>query len=853
MLTDEIREKYLSFFESKGHKRVSSDSLIPENDPTLLFTGAGMNQFKEYFLGIKKDFKRAVSSQKCLRTGDLDNVGKTPCHHSFFEMLGNFSFGDYFKEEAITWAWEFLTDVLQIPSEKLVVSIHTNDEDAYFIWKNKVGLSDNKIYKFGDKDNFWPSNAIKDGPNGPCGPCSEIFFDSGIGCGSENCSPACDCRRYSEIWNLVFTQYERKDGGELSSLPSKNIDTGMGLERIAAVMQGKRTNYEIDIFLPINEAVKKNVAVSDYRLSQIYAISDHIRAVVFAVADGAYPSNEGRGYVIRKLLRRALWHADTLGIDEPFLYKIVDVVVSIYAGSYPELSDEAEYVKNVVRSEEEKFLKTLRAGREILREIIDRAKAEGKAVISGEDIFMLYDTYGFPEELSRMEAEKSGLEIDAEEFEKLMSEQKERAKKATDISADIFAVDRLEEELAGLKDTEFLGYETDCCDGNVIFLYSDSALDKLSCGEEGIVVLDMTPFYAESGGQVGDTGVIDNEFVELRVFDTQKKGGVFYHRVKVIKGEVRVGDVVRACIDEKKRKKIAANHTATHLLQAALRSVVSRHIRQLGSMVNAEKLRFDFSFQRALTPDEKIKVENFVNEAIDKGYDVETSVTTIERAKDAGALAFFGERYGEKVRLVAVDGISKELCGGTHVKNVRDIGKFKIIGESSAASGIRRIEAVTGDDVDRIEDDIRRKKEEERRKAEEKKRAMEEKGKMLGRILSDEYIAKIAENVKDIDGIGYVIWKFDGLGQKELVAVYDKIKKKTERRVILLFSVDSDNDKVSFIVGLSSDLKDGGSLSAGEIVRYLNEKFGGRGGGKRMLAFSGFKGVVKLDEWLENL
>lgn len=688
MTTDEIRKKYLDFFVKKGHTLVASDSLVPANDPSLLFTGAGMNQFKENFLGIKKDLKRATSSQKCLRTGDLDEVGRTAFHHSFFEMLGNFSFGDYFKKEAIEWAWEFLTAEMKIPATRLRVSVHRDDKEAYEIW-SKIVRKD-WIYPLGDKDNFWPSNAPKDGPNGPCGPCSEIYFDQDP---SQGDGGTVEDKRFAEIWNLVFTQFDRQDGGKLVPLAQKNIDTGMGLERLACVLQGKPTNYETDIFVPINEAIERTLGakqITGPARMHLYAISDHLRAVLFSMADGVIPSNEGRGYVIRKLIRRAIWRAHQIAkIEKPFLYGIVPVAAKVMSHPYPEIQEAAASISATLRGEEERFLDALETGLRILNQKIADLEKKNSRTIPGEIVFELYDTYGFPDELTRMIAETKNLTIDQIGFERQMEEQRKRAKDASQISANIFSTTDLEKQLGALPATQFLGYESHESKSKVL-------LAEIKEGK-GVVILDQTPFYGESGGQVGDHGTLQGADFSAQVLDSQKKDKHTLHFVEIEKGTAKAGSEVTAKIDTARRARAMRNHTATHLLHAALRIVLGNQVRQLGSLVAPDKLRFDYSFTQALTPEQIKTIEDRVNAEILKDTPVSKEEKSLEDARSEGALAFFGEKYGSKVRVVTVPGFSKEFCGGTHCERTGQIGAFVITSDSSIASGTRRIEALTGE------------------------------------------------------------------------------------------------------------------------------------------------------------
>jgi alanyl-tRNA synthetase len=692
--TDDLRKAYLEFFKSKDHTVVASDSLVPQNDPSLLFTGAGMNQFKEYFLGVKKDLKRATTSQKCLRTGDLDEVGRTPFHHSFFEMLGNFSFGDYFKKEAIEWAWEFLTRTLSIPKERLRVTVHEKDTEAFEIWHKVIGLPKDWIFLCGDKSNFWPANAPKDGPNGPCGPCSEIYFDQNP---QIQGTPVDESGKFAEIWNLVFTQYDRQESGKLVPLANKNIDTGMGLERLACVLQGKASNFEIDIFLPIHEAILRALGLDPKKVTtkQLYTISDHLRAVVFSIADGVVPSNEGRGYVIRKLIRRAIWQAHQLvpgqKLAQPFLFKAVASVVKVMGKAYPELRESEENISVVLSQEEERFLRTLEDGIRILKMQLTNYKKEGLKTVPAKTVFELYDTFGFPEELTRSIAETEGLAIDHKGFETLMENQRARSKEGSKISAEIFASSGLDKIPATTPATTFIGYDALQAQAKILWHQIE--------GKQATVILDQTPFYAESGGQVGDQGMIEGQGLKLRVVDTKKLDKYFLHHGEILQGTVKEGLSVNAAVDGAFRAGIMRNHTATHLLHAALRATLGSSVRQLGSLVASDRLRFDFSFGRAVTPEELRSVEKATNDQILSDCPVKKESKSLEDAKKEGALAFFGDKYGDKVRMISIPEFSKELCGGTHCDRTGQIGMLIITGESSVASGVRRIEAVTGVDA----------------------------------------------------------------------------------------------------------------------------------------------------------
>jgi alanyl-tRNA synthetase len=692
MSGNEIRELFLSFFESKGHTRVKSASLVPESDPTLLFTNAGMVPFKNVFLGLeKRPYKRAVSCQKCLRVSgkhnDLESVGYTSRHHTFFEMLGNFSFGDYFKREAILYAWEFVTEYLKLPKERLYVSVFRDDEEAYRIWNEEVGLPSERIWRLGEEDNFWQM-----GDTGPCGPSSEIYVDRGEEYGEE---------RFLEIWNLVFMQYNRDEKGNLTPLPNPNIDTGMGLERIASVLQGTKTNFEIDLIKPLidfgQEISGKTYGENFEDTVAMRVIADHLRALTFAISDGVLPSNTARGYVIRRILRRALRFGYKLGIREPFLYKGVDVVVEVMKDAYPELLQTRAFVKGVVKAEEERFLHTFKNSMPVVEEFINTALEEGRHFLKGEEVFKLYDTYGFPLDLLEEIAKEKGLSLDMEGFEKEMEIQRERARQNFKIQTK--EVQPIYQHLKNIGRTStFVGYEQYVSQSKVIALLKNGELvSELKEGEEGEVFLDITPFYAERGGQIGDTGTIESVDGLFVVDDTQSPvDGVISHKGKVVKGTIKVGDQVIASIDRERREDIKRNHTATHLLHSALRLVLGEHVRQAGSLVADKYLRFDFTHFQALSVDELKRVEELVNEQIRKNEPVIVEEKDYREAIKEGAIAIFEEKYGERVRVLSVGDFSKELCGGTHVSRTGEIGYFKIISESSIGAGLRRIVAKNG-------------------------------------------------------------------------------------------------------------------------------------------------------------
>ncbi len=832
MKTDAIREAYLDFFKSKGHEIVPSDSLVPKDDPSLLFTGAGMNQFKEKFLGRNITYKRATSSQKCLRTGDLENVGRTPRHHTFFEMLGNFSFGDYFKKEAIQYSWEFFTVTLKIDPAKLWVSVYKDDVEAYDIWKDVIKIPRDRIVKFGEKDNFWPSEAPSKGPNGPCGPCSEIFYDHGkdVGCGKPGCTPECDCARFVEVWNLVFTQFDRQADGSLKPLPNKNIDTGMGLERIAAVMQNVKTNFDIDIFVPIVEAINKLSAVSP-QPSAINAIADHIRAVTFCIADGVMPSNEERGYVVRKLIRRAMSRAQDLGIKEPFLYKLVSVVADVMKAGYPEIRERRDDIAQIVKREEESFLSVLAIQMPKVEAAFEElSKEKGSPAKIARKAFDFYDTYGMPYDMLEETAERFRIKIDKKLFDESLEKQREQSRSKTKIKSEIFTETFAKKVGAlGLK-TEFLGYEKAHAEAKVLAVLG-----------EGEVILDKTPFYGESGGQVGDWGKLETESGAMEVEDAKKIGDTIVHIGKMLRGKIEKGDTAKVSINLDVRNKIMRNHTATHLLQAALRKVLGEHVRQTGSLVDQDHLRFDFTHMKKMDPREVTRVEEIVNEAINAAIAVKKEIKSIADAKASGAVALFGEKYGDKVRVVSVGDVSKELCGGTHVDNTKEIVSFKITSESSIASGVRRIEAVT---ADAAREWIKKQAHAQKEKLEAQNKRDEEK-KVSGARLNEE-MAKIDQLLAKAATFGntkVVTEMIKDLNMEGLRVLSDKIRLKAPSSLIIL--AFSDAEKASFTVSLTDDLVKKG-IKAGDLAKEMARLLNGSGGGKPDFAQGGGKDPSKL-------
>jgi len=850
MRTDDVRQAYLDFFKSKGHEIIASDSLVPKDDPTLLFTGAGMNQFKEKFLGRNITYKRAASSQKCLRTGDLENVGRTPRHHTFFEMLGNFSFGDYFKKEAILWAWEFFTKTLKIDPAKLWASVYKDDGEAYDIWKDVVKIPRDRIVKFGEKDNFWPSEAPTKGPNGPCGPCSEIFFDHGkdTGCKRIDCAPECDCGRFVEVWNLVFTQSDRQPNGNLKPLPNKNIDTGMGLERIAAVMQGVKTNFEIDIFIPIVDAIK-SYSVNAIRTThdairnthdarRINAIADHIRAVTFCIADGVMPSNEERGYVVRKLIRRSMTHAKDIGITEPFLYKLVSIVAEVMNHQYPEVKERRDDIAQIVKKEEENFLYVEETQIPQLESIFKRIVKLQNAVAEGTAAaFKFYDTYGLPFETIESSAKTYNLKIDKKLFDQLLEKQREQSRSKTKIKSEIFTETFAKKiEALGLN-TEFLGYEKAHAEALVLAVL-----------EGGEVILDKTPFYGESGGQAGDWGKIETKSGAVEVEDAKRIGQTIVHIGRVLRGKIEKGEQALVSIDEDVRRKIMRNHTATHLLQASLKKVLGGHVHQTGSLVDQDHLRFDFTHIKKMEPREIARVEEMVNMDIKKASPVKKEIKDLAAAKKDGAMALFGEKYSDKVRVVSIGDVSKELCGGTHVDNTKDIGFFKITSESSIASGIRRIEAVT---AEAAKEWVNKQSETEKKRLETQSKK-DEKKKILSARLNEE-IAKIDLFIAKAPAFGntkVITAMIDNLNMDGLRVLSDRIRLKTPSALIIL--AFSDDEKASFTVSLTDDLV-GKGMKAGDLAKELAELLNGSGGGRPEFAQGGGKDAAGLPKVLKNI
>jgi len=865
----QLRQQFLEFFKSKDHEVVASSSLIPSNDPTLLFVNAGMVQFKDTFLGQeKRDYVKATSSQRCVRAGgkhnDLENVGYTARHHTFFEMLGNFSFGDYFKEDAINYAWEFLTQVLKLPEEKLWVTVYDEDQEAADIWLNKVGVSSERFSRIGDKkggkkhesDNFWAM-----GDTGPCGPCTEIFYDHGEHIwGGPPGTPEEDGDRYIEIWNLVFMQFNRDKDGNMNPLPKPSVDTGMGLERLAAILQNVHSNYEIDLFQSLIKAAAELTGTKDLEHKSLRVIADHIRSCSFLIVDGVTPSNEGRGYVLRRIIRRALRHGHQLGQNKAFFNKLVATLIEQMGGAYPELAKAQAVVEQVLSVEEERFAETLDQGMKILEDDIKQLKGK---TISGETVFKLYDTYGFPADLTADIARERSLEVDMNDFERCMEEQRNRARAASKFDVDY------NKDINLAQKTDFIGYDHLNGQGTVKALVKNGELvDQINAGDEAVVVLDSTPFYAESGGQVGDTGFLKSDSVQFEVMDTQKQSDAFVHIGSLVAGSIKVGDSLQAGIDADRRAATICNHSATHLMHAALREVLGEHVQQKGSLVDPQKLRFDFSHFEAITAEQISAIETLVNNQIRTNADTEAEVMPIDAAKEKGAMALFGEKYGNEVRVVSMGNFSIELCGGVHVKRAGDIGLFKIISESGVASGVRRIEALTGGAalnwvesreqqlanvaklVKASSDDVEDKVQQliDRLKSQDKE--LEQiKSKLASAAGSD-----LSSQVVEVNGIKVLSAKIDAEA-KALRDLLDQLKNKLGSGIIVLGAANG--DKVSLIAGVTKDLTD--KIKAGEVVNAVATQVGGKGGGRPDMAQAGGTqpenleaAIASVEDWVRQ-
>ncbi len=869
-----LRRAFLEFFQEKGHRLLPSDSLVPK-DPSLLFTSAGMVQFKPYFLGVAQPpAPRVTTVQKCLRTTDIDAVGDLS-HLTFFEMLGNFSFGDYFKREAILWAWEFLTERLQVDPSRLQFTVFEEDDEAFDIWHREVGIEAHRIWQLGEKTNFWPANAISEGPNGPCGPCSEIFYDTRLDTGCQNpaCGPACDCGRWLEIWNLVFMQYERTEENgkpKLVPLPQKNIDTGMGLERTAAVLMELESPYETDVFFPILRRIETLAGVrykgqaDEKSDAAIRLIADHIRAATFSIADGVIPQNEGRGYVLRRLIRRAITRGlRILHLEKPFLADLVPAVVEALGDQYPEIVQRQSYIETTLRFEEERFRQTLQAGLTRLEEMLQSLPPN--AVLPGDRAFTLYDTYGFPLELTREMAAERGISVDIEGFQRALEEQRRRAREASGISEKLFVQTgaALAELAQRAAPTRFVGYETLEAEATVVGLVRGGDLVPAAHeGETVEVVLDITPFYAEAGGQVGDTGTLEWQTGSAEVLDTQKAGEFYLHQARILKGELTVGQSVMAQVPAQRRLDIRRNHTATHLLHAALRTILGPHVVQAGSLVAPDRLRFDFTHPRALTPDELERIESLVNEKILDELEVRVYTDVpLEEARRRGAMMLFGEKYGERVRMVEIPGFSLELCGGTHLNNTVEAGLFKIVHEGSIAAGVRRIEALTGRGLyawlrerERV---IRETAEQLQTPVPELPHAVERLIRQLKSLQEELERVKqsaIAQAVGDmtpieVEGIPIIAHVVEGVDGKSLGALADRLIQKGAGVVALGSTHDS---KVVLVVKVAPEWVQKG-LHAGQLVRLLAQQLGGSGGGKPDFAQAGGKEPARLPAALQTL
>ncbi|EPZ3474147.1 alanine--tRNA ligase [Escherichia coli] len=863
--TAEIRQAFLDFFHSKGHQVVASSSLVPHNDPTLLFTNAGMNQFKDVFLGLdKRNYSRATTSQRCVRAGgkhnDLENVGYTARHHTFFEMLGNFSFGDYFKHDAIQFAWELLTSEkwFALPKERLWVTVYESDDEAYEIWEKEVGIPRERIIRIGDNkgapyasDNFWQM-----GDTGPCGPCTEIFYDHGDHIwGGPPGSPEEDGDRYIEIWNIVFMQFNRQADGTMEPLPKPSVDTGMGLERIAAVLQHVNSNYDIDLFRTLIQAVAKVTGATDLSNKSLRVIADHIRSCAFLIADGVMPSNENRGYVLRRIIRRAVRHGNMLGAKETFFYKLVGPLIDVMGSAGEDLKRQQAQVEQVLKTEEEQFARTLERGLALLDE--ELAKLSGDT-LDGETAFRLYDTYGFPVDLTADVCRERNIKVDEAGFEAAMEEQRRRAREASGFGADYNAMIRVDSA------SEFQGYDHLELNGKVTALFVDGkAVDAINAGQEAVVVLDQTPFYAESGGQVGDKGELKGANFSFAVEDTQKYGQAIGHIGKLAAGSLKVGDAVQADVDEARRARIRLNHSATHLMHAALRQVLGTHVSQKGSLVNDKVLRFDFSHNEAMKPEEIRAVEDLVNAQIRRNLPIETNIMDLEAAKAKGAMALFGEKYDERVRVLSMGDFSTELCGGTHASRTGDIGLFRIISESGTAAGVRRIEAVTGEgaittvhaDSDRLSEVAHLLKGDSNNLADkvrsvlERTRQLEKELQQLKEQAAAQESANLSSKAIDVNGVKLLVSELSGVEPKMLRTMVDDLKNQLGSTIIVLATVAE--GKVSLIAGVSKDVTD--RVKAGELIGMVAQQVGGKGGGRPDMAQAGGTDAAALPAALASV
>ena len=859
---NELREMFLSYFESKDHLRLPSFSLVPQNDKSLLLINAGMTPMKPWFKGEEEPPRRRVCTcQKCIRTGDIDNVGHTARHGTYFEMLGNFSFGDYFKHEAIAWSWEFLTKVVGLEEDRLYPSVYMDDDEAFDIWNKEIGIPKEKIFRFGKADNFWEHGS------GPCGPCSEIYYDRGekFGCGKPDCTVGCDCDRYIEIWNNVFSQFDNDGHNNYTELKQKNIDTGMGLERLAVVCQDVNSLFDVDTVMNITNKVSQLTGAfygqSEKRDVSLRVITDHIRAATFMICDGILPSNEGRGYVLRRLLRRAARHGKLLGVNDPFLYQVVDTVIHENECQYADLREKQTYITKVIRTEEESFARTIDGGMRIFSEMLTEHQAKGETVFSGADAFKLYDTFGFPIDLTAEMAADEGLTVDEEAFSKLIQEQKERAREARKALGDLgWAGVEFGKEVPS---TEFVGYDLTACNATVVALVCDDELcGQMEAGSDGIVVLDKTPFYAEMGGQVGDHGVITAKGMTFTVTDVQKnKGGKFMHYGHVAEGVVKVGDTVQPAIDVQRRKAICRAHSTTHLLDAALKKVLGDHVHQAGSLVEPDRLRFDFTHFEAITPEQVHQIEWLVNDAILEGYPVVTEVLPIEEAKKKGAVAMFGEKYGETVRVVEMGEFSMELCGGTHLDNTAKAGPFRIKSESSVASGVRRMEATTGrlslegmeksrGVLSKAAQFFKAAPSELLERLEQQAGEMKQLRQALDKFKSEASLGEAKQFLaaaKTVKGLHVLTGTRHGLDANAMRKMGDFLRDKDPAVVGVLASIAE--DKITFLAVCGKTAVEKG-VKAGDLVKLVSGICGGKGGGKPDSAMGGGSDLLKVDDAL---
>ena len=862
---NELREMFLSFFESKGHLRLPSFSLVPQNDKSILLINAGMTPMKPWFKGEEEPPRRRVCTcQKCIRTGDIENVGKTDRHGTYFEMLGNFSFGDYFKHEAIAWSWEFLTEVVGLEPDRLYPSIYLNDDEAFDIWNKEVGIPAERIFRFGKEDNFWEHGS------GPCGPCSEIYYDRGpeYGCGKPGCTVGCDCDRYIEIWNNVFSQFDNDGHGNYTELKQKNIDTGMGLERLACVCQNVDSLFDVDTVMNITHKVSEltgaHYGETEKRDVSLRVITDHIRSATFMICDGILPSNEGRGYVLRRLLRRAARHGKLLGVNDPFLYQVVDTVIHENEGQYPDLREKQTYITKVIRTEEENFGRTIDGGMKIFSDLLAEHKQKLEKIFSGADAFRLYDTFGFPIDLTMEMAADEGLSVDEGAFQKLMKEQKERAREARKALGDLgWAGVEFGKDVPA---TEFVGYDHSECDAKIVAIVADEELrDEVAAGAEAVVVLDQSPFYAEMGGQVADHGTITADGVVFTVADVQKnKGGKFMHYGRLAQGVLHVGDTVHAAIDMERRKAIQRAHSTTHLLDTALKKVLGDHVHQAGSLVEPDRLRFDFTHFEAISPEELRQVEELVNDAILEGYPVVTEILPIEEAKKKGAVAMFGEKYGETVRVVEMSDFSVEFCGGTHVDNTAKAGPFRIKSESSVASGVRRIEATCGKlSLKAMESSqgvlsraaqflktapsgLLERMEQQANEMKQLRQALE-KFKAEASLGEARQFLASAKTVKDLHVLATTR---NGVDTAELRTMGDFLRDKDPKAVAVIASING--EKITFLAVCGKEAVARG-IKAGDLVRHVSAICGGKGGGKPDSAMGGGSDPLKVDDALASV